>query len=158
LVLLFGIGSTTAHAGEKHQKTRDGIDAMQSEVMEKLFTERAHALELFDKSYGYAVFNNLKVSLMLASGRGKGVAVNKETNERTYMKMGSVGVNVGYGIKKVQVVILFQTKAAFDNFVEKGWQADAGADIALAKKGTEVGLEFRNGVAAYEFAEKGLML
>jgi lipid-binding SYLF domain-containing protein len=44
--------------------------------------------------------------------------------------MGVVGVGLGLGAKKYQVVFLFQDEKTFTNFVEKGWQADATAQAA----------------------------
>jgi len=86
------------------------------------------------------------------------VAIHKESGKKVYMKMGSLGVNIGYGIQKMQVVFLFQTKKAFDNFVNKGWRAETGADAALAKKGASTDIEFKSGIAVYQFNDKGLML
>jgi lipid-binding SYLF domain-containing protein len=143
-----------AKAAEK----RDEINAMAKETLERLVQESATAKGLFERSYGYAVFDNFKLSLLLASERGKGVAVEKDSGKRTYMKMGSVGVNVGLGGQKMQVVFLFETKAVFDEFVNEGWQADASADAAGGKKGASVDAEFVNGIATYQFTEKGLML
>ena len=72
--------------------------------------------------------------------------------------MGSAGVNIGKGIQKVQVVFLFQTQSAYESFVDKGWQADAAADAAAGDKGGVVTAEFVDGMAAYRFTDKGLML
>ena len=151
-------GTTSAFAGEKQQKTRDSIDAMEEHVLERLFKEKEQAKELYDKCYGYAVFNSMKVAIMVTTAHGKGVAVHKESGTRTYMKMGSIGVNIGYGLQKMHVIFLFQTQEVFDNFVNKGWRADAEANIAVAKKGGALDAEFKNGVAVYQFTDKGLML
>lgn len=143
-----------AKAAEK----RDEINAMAKETLERLVNESAAAKTLFEKAYGYAVFDNFKLSLLLASERGKGVAVAKVSGNRTYMKMGSVGVNVGLGGQKMQVVFLFEDEATFNEFVNEGWSADASADAAAGKKGASAEAEFVDGMATYQFTEKGLML
>jgi len=158
LAILILAASPLAMAGEKQQKTREAIDTVMEETLQKLFKEKESAKELYDKSYGYAVFSNMKVAILLTSARGKGAAIHKESGKKTYMKMGSLGVNVGYGIQKMQVVFLFQNKKVFDNFGNKGWQADAAVDAALIKKGVTLDVEFRNGIAVYQFTDKGLML
>lgn len=71
--------------------------------------------------------------------------------------MGSLGVNVGVGGQKMQVVFLFEDKATFGRFVNKGWKAEASA-AAAGKVGASAELEFVNGMATYQFTEKGLML
>lgn len=142
----------------KPEKKRTQIDTIATEALTELFDKKQGAKELYDKAYGYAVFDNLKMSLFLASGRGKGVAVEKSTEKRTYMKMGSLGLNVGLGVQKMRVIFLFQNSATFERFVNKGWEADASANAAVAKKGANVDAEFRNGMAVYQFTDKGLML
>ena len=61
--------------------------------------------------------------------------------------MGSLGAGIGYGLQKMQVVFLFQTKRAFDNFLNSGWRAETAADVAVAKKGATFDIEFKNGIA-----------
>ena len=95
---------------------------------------------------------------MLAGGSGSGVAVDKASGARTYMKMKTVGVKLGLGVQKCQVVFLFQTKELFDRFVDKGWEAEAGSDAALWTEGANLEAEWRDGMAVYQITEKGLML
>ncbi len=143
---------------EKAEQKRKAIDEMASNVLSELFEKKSAAKELDAKAYGYAVFDNWKISLLLASGRGGGVAVVKESDARTYMKMGTLGLNVGLGVQKMRVVFLFQNQATFDRFINKGWKADASANAAIGKSGANVDAQFVNGVAVYQFTDKGLML
>jgi lipid-binding SYLF domain-containing protein len=142
----------------KASEKREEINTMAKETIERLVSESVAAKTLFERAYGYAVFDNFKLSLLLASERGKGVAVAKASGDRTYMKMGSVGVNVGLGGQKMQVVFLFEDEATFNEFVNEGWSADASADAAAGKKGVNTEAEFVDGMATYQFTEKGLML
>ena len=142
----------------KPEKKRAQIDAMAEEAISELFDTKPKAKELHDRAYGYAVFDNWKMSLLFASGHGGGIAVEKSTGNRTYMKMGSIGLNVGLGVQKMRVIFLFQDERTFDRFVNKGWKADASANAALAKEGVNVDAEFVNGMAVYQFTDKGLML
>ena len=98
----------------------------------------------------------LDVGVCTAVG-GNGVAVEKASGDRTYMKMGTAGVGFGLGANKYQVVFLFQDKATFDNFVEKGWQADAQASAAAGNAAAEVSGTFRNGIAYFQLTQAGLM-
>jgi lipid-binding SYLF domain-containing protein len=138
--------------GEKRAK----LDAMASETLSELFSERAGAKKLFDQAYGYAVFSNIKISLGLTGGGGNGVAVAGDG--RTYMRMGTGGVNFGLGGQKYQVVFLFENSDVFRDFVDNGWQADASANAAAGKAGANAGTSFRNGMAVYQITDKGLML
>ena len=137
----------------KRMKIKETAQASFNEVMEK----NPKAKELWDQSHGWAAFDNLKLAFGFSGGGGNGVAVNKKTGVHTYMKMGTVGVGLGLGAKKYQVVFLFQDEKTFNNFVEKGWQADAGASAVAGGSGAGVATGFVNGMAVYQITDKGLM-
>ena len=113
---------------------------------------------LYDDAIGWAVFDNTKVAFGVSGGGGTGVAVSKASGKRTYMKMGTGGIGFGLGVNKFQVVFLFQDEATLSNFIEKGWQADAGATASAGKNAAEAKTNFVNGLAIYQPTEKGLML
>jgi len=125
--------------------------------LNELFADNPKAKELYARSYGWAAFANLKIALGFSGGGGNGVAVVKETGEKTFMKMGTAGIGLGLGINKYDVIFLFQDKQTFDNFVNKGWQADAGATAAAGKAAADAKTNFVNGLAIYQITEKGLM-
>ena len=142
---------------QKVEAKRSQIDATAGAALDKLLKENKNAKDLYDKAYGWAAFDNLKLGFFFSGGGGKGVAVDKKTNKRTYMDMGSVGFGLAFGGKKYDVVFLFQTKAAFDAFVEKGWQAQGSASgtAGTAQGGAQTG--FANGMAIYQISSTGLM-
>ena len=133
------------------------IDDTAKQALDEVFAKSKNAKGLYDKSYGWAVFDNLKIALGWSGGGGNGVAVNKSSGARTYMKMGTVGVGLGLGAQSYQVVFLFQDEETFQNFVEKGWQADATAQAAAGTAGVGGQTGFVNGVAIYQLTDKGLM-
>ena len=141
----------------KQESKRMKIDETADETLKTLFADDAKAKALYDKSYGWAVFDNLKLAFGFSGGGGQGVAVVKESGKRTYMKMGTAGVGLGLGANKYQIVFLFQDTQTFNNFVEKGWQADAGATAAAGTHAAEAKTDFTNGLAIYQLTEKGLM-
>ena len=125
--------------------------------LNELFADNPKAKELYARSYGWAAFSNLKLALGFSGGGGNGVAVVKETGEKTFMKMGTAGIGVGLGVNKYDVIFLFQDSKTFNNFVNKGWQADAGATAAAGKAAADVKTNFVNGLAIYQITDKGLM-
>jgi lipid-binding SYLF domain-containing protein len=142
----------------KREAKRQKIDAVAKESLDTLFSSSPNAQGLYDQAYGYAVFDNLRISLGITGGGGVGVAVNKAAGTRTYMKMGSGGVNVGLGGQKYQVIFLFQDETTFNNFVEKGWKAEGSATAAAGTAGAGKQSAFTNGMAVYQITEGGLML
>lgn len=157
LALIVSAPAVLAEDDDKKDKKRSKIDARSSEVLDTVLGESANAKELYDKAMGYAVFDNTKVALGVSGGGGSGVAVNKSDDARTYMKMGTAGVGFGIGAKKYQVVMLFENEKVFQNFIDKGWQADAQAGAAAGTKGAAVKTTFHDGMAVFVRTKKGLM-
>jgi lipid-binding SYLF domain-containing protein len=141
-----------------NQKAKQAkIDEVAKESLDEVLAGSEGAKELFDNSYGWASFDNLKIAWGFSGGGGNGVAVNKKTGARTYMKVGTVGVGLGLGAQKYQVVFLFQDEKTFRNFVDKGWQADATAQATAGTAGAGGQTGFVNGIAIYQITDKGLM-
>jgi lipid-binding SYLF domain-containing protein len=158
-----GLSLTSPAAAEENWKSlkreskRMKIDETAQDALNKLLATRPKAEDLFEMSYGWAVFDNLKLALGFSGGGGNGVAKVRVSGEKTYMKMGTAGIGIGLGVNKYQVIFLFQDPKTFNNFVEKGWQADAGATAAAGKHAAEAKTDFVNGMAIYQMTEKGLM-
>jgi lipid-binding SYLF domain-containing protein len=162
IIAALALPSTPLFAGEEWKSLKQEAKAMKidetaQEALSKLFDDNQKAKSLYEKAYGWAVFDNLKLAFGFSGGGGNGVATVKETGNKTYMKMGTAGVGLGLGVNKYQVVFLFQDSRTFDNFVNKGWQADAGATAAAGAHAAEVKTDFVNGMAIYQITEKGLM-
>ena len=141
----------------ENESKRMKLDDMAKDALQALFKENPKAKELYDRAYGTAVFDNLKLAFGFSGGGGNGVAKVKESGKKTYMKMGTAGIGFGLGANKYQVIFLFQDSKTYDNFVNKGWQADAGATAAAGKNAAEAKTNFVNGMAIYQMTEKGLM-
>ncbi len=165
IVVLLGAGFG-AVAGEKKKSKndvkREKIDGFTKEALATLVEDNKEAKKLFDRAYGFAVFSNVKISLFISAGGGTGVAVAKKTKDkpekRTYMRMGTVGLNIGLGGQKYQVIFFFENKGAMNRFVEKGWQADAQANAVAGTAGANAEATFSNGMAIYQITKAGLML
>jgi lipid-binding SYLF domain-containing protein len=141
----------------KIEGQRKELDALAEETRDAVLESSPTAKDLYAKSYGWAVFDNLKVGFFISGGGGKGVARETESGKKTYMKMGTGGVGWSFGGQKFQVLFLFQDEKSFRNFVDKGWTADASATAAAGEDGVGVGTKFVNGIAVYMVTEKGLM-
>jgi len=138
--------------------TRIEIDTVAANTLDTVLGKSGVARALFDQSYGYAVFDSRKSSFLITTGKGIGVAVRKDSGQRTYMHVATLGANLGAGVQFYQGLFLFETKAAFDSFVNQGWQADAGAGATLGKASLEAQAKFTIGMAYYQLSETGIML
>ncbi len=142
----------------KADEKRAEIDRVAREALDRVLADSKVAADLYEKAVGHAVFDNLKISFILSGGGGVGVAVEKETGRRTYMKMGTAGLNIGLGAQKYQVVFLFESRETMRKFIEKGWQADAQANAVAGTAGANAEATFQDGMAFFVLTEGGLML
>lgn len=138
--------------------TRREIDAGAESTLSKVISTSPGAKQLFERSYGYAVFDSRKASFLITTGSGVGVAIRKSDGQKTYMHVASAGVNVGAGLQFYQGLFLFENQTAFNSFINKGWQADATAGATLGKASVEAQAKFTNGMAYYQISETGVML
>ncbi|MFC3053427.1 lipid-binding SYLF domain-containing protein [Kordiimonas pumila] len=154
--------TTTAFADSNSEK-REKIQAIRQEVLTDLFASRPQAKAEIDESEGYAVFSNVGVQiLLLGAGGGRGVVRDTKSGIDTYMKMGTIAIGLGLGVKDFRAVFIFHDRDALTNFVEHGWDFTGEADAAAVAedKGGEIGeaASVRKKVSVYQFTENGLAL
>ena len=139
------------------QETRAKMDAMAEKTLMRLFKEKPESRSMFDRSAGYAVFDAREASFYVAAGYGRGVAVNRQTEARTYMKMATAGAGLsfGFGDFERQLVILFENAAELNKFVSSGYDASAGVSTLSGEKRDELALKFTEGKAVFLLTKKG---
>jgi len=136
---------------------RQKIDAIAGETIQAFLHERPGAQEMYDQAYGYAVFQDVKVVIGISGAGGRGVAVNNQTKQRTYMKMGSAGIGIGLGGQKSRLLLLFRDAAAYQDFLKNGWEGNAAAVAAAGKEGKNAKATFEQAVEVYQFTRAGLL-
>jgi lipid-binding SYLF domain-containing protein len=143
---------------ETPAETRKKIDTMADATLERLLAQNSGAKKLYGQSHAYAVFDTRKFSFMITTGYGAGVAVEKSSGKRTYMKMATGGANVGIGGEFFQLVILFENEKRFRSFMDSGIEAGTAAAAVLGTDSTGADIHFTDGTAVYQLTEKGLKL
>ena len=157
LSFLFFMGdSDTALAQDKKAREQAEINATAEEVLKDFF-EMNGARALFDKAAGYAIFKVTKAGLGASGAGGNGVAVEKGSGKRTFMRMGSAGVGFTFGVSRYDIVILFESAEHLAAFTKGGWDSAATAQAAAGTAGAEVGSTFFDGVAYFQIGRRGLM-
>jgi lipid-binding SYLF domain-containing protein len=142
-------------------KARVEINQTAQSVLATLFKIKPAAMESMPKAAGFAVFSNYGLTILyLGGGVGKGVAVNNKTKQRTFMRMVEAKAGLGLGVKKSQVVFIFETEDALNRFVDKGWEF--GGQLTGAAKTPEMGGAYQDafrvgdGVLMYQLTDAGL--
>jgi lipid-binding SYLF domain-containing protein len=162
LAVALALVTASALAAPREEK-RAEIRKMRSQTLAKLYRVSPAAKAKIQSAYGYAVFSNLGINLIvLSAAGGSGVAHDNKSGRDIFMKMGSAGIGLGLGVKDFRGVFVFKTRKAFTDFVEDGWEAGAHAD-AVAKAGKQGGaaegaLSVAPGVELYQLTENGLAL
>jgi lipid-binding SYLF domain-containing protein len=154
------LGSLTAHAQNNSTEAvqrRLEIDANAKSTLDDLMKTQPTSKELYERAVGYAVFTATKAGFIVSGGSGTGVAVNKKTGARTYMRMGMGGIGLGIGAQRYSLIILFETDSHLDKFVAGGWDSSATAEAAAGQEGVAMRSSFYKGVAFYQITDKGLM-
>jgi len=142
----------------KKGKKQEKIDTRAAENLTALLAKSPKAAELFELSYGWAGFHNLKLAAGVTAGGGKGVAVSKATDDRVYMEMATVGVGASLGGQKSDVIFLFETEEHLRKFINDGWEANASANAAAWKSGVNKQTAFIDGLAIFQMTDGGLMV
>jgi lipid-binding SYLF domain-containing protein len=154
---------SSAALADKAEKERKEIQKIEKDTLAKLYSVQPSAKGAVEGAAGYAVFSNFGMKILVAgTGNGKGVAVDRKTGRRTYMRMGEIQAGLGIGVKKFQVVFVFEDPAKLDAFINQGWEF-GGQTTAAAATGDQGGslqgaLSVAPGVWMYQLTDKGLAL
>jgi lipid-binding SYLF domain-containing protein len=146
-----------ALAQDKVEKQRADIKARSEASLQQMFTDVKGSKENFDKAVGYAVFAATKAGFIVTGGGGSGMTVDKSTGKTVYMKMGMGGVGLGIGGQKYDMVILFETSARLQTFIDGGWDSAAAVKAVAGHDSANLATGFIDGTIIYTFGEKGLM-
>ncbi len=138
-------------------ETRAKLDAMAQNSLARLVAEHENARPLVEESAGYAVFDTRQVEWGVAGAYGRGVAVDKASGQHTYMRMGSAGLGIGFGIGgfDTQVIILFETPAALQTFITQGVDATAEAGTMVGENKDQLTMGFVDGRAVFLLTKEG---
>lgn len=146
---------------EDKEKQQKKIQAATQETLQRLYKAEPKTKKVIARAYGYAVFTDLGVKILFGgTGNGKGLAVNNKTKHETYMKMIELQAGLGVGVDKFQVVFVFDNQAAFDGFVNSGWEF--GGQTTVAAKAGDKGdamagaVAVSDGVWMYQLTDTGL--
>jgi lipid-binding SYLF domain-containing protein len=139
------------------EATRAKLDAMADKTLSQLFAEQPASRELFDRSAGYAVFDTREASFYVVAGYGRGVAVDRRNDSRTYMKMATAGAGMSFGVGGFdsQQVILFEDGAELAQFIDTGMDASAQVGTMTGEKQDQLALRFNEAKAVFVLTKKG---
>lgn len=142
---------------ERRAKVRQDAAA----TLEQLYSIQPSARRAIEKSYGHAVFTTFGMKILFAGGgSGSGLAVSREGRKEIFMKMAQVQAGLGFGIKETQLIFVFLNRAAFDQFVNSGWEMSGQGSLAATDGSQGMSLDgsvaVSPGVWLYQITGAGL--
>ncbi len=163
LAMAFALFAPVIALGADKAKEQAEVRKAGQDALAAVYKVAPSARKAVESAAGYAAFSNFGMKILVAGGgSGKGIAVNNKTKAMTYMKMAEIQAGLGFGAKKFQLVWVFETEAALNNFVNSGWEF--GGQATAAAKAGDKGSAYQGAVAVspdvwiYQVTDKGLAL
>jgi lipid-binding SYLF domain-containing protein len=134
-----------AFAATKEESQAEVRKAAQ-DALAAVYRVAPSARKAAESAAGYAAFSNFGMKILMAGGgTGKGIAVNNKTKATTYMKMAELQAGMGFGVKKFQLLFIFETDKALNTFVNSGWEI--GAQATASAKAGDKGAAYQGAVS-----------
>jgi len=151
--------AVTAEVTKKREERRK----LRDETLAKLYETKPEVRDEIAKAEGYAVFEGTQLNLVLYVGAsGQGILVDKNGAE-TFMLMKRAGTGPGAGYKDYRQVMVFKSRALFEQFKTVGADVSASADATM-KTGGDKGSSFDGSVSfnpqlsVYQITDRGMLL
>jgi lipid-binding SYLF domain-containing protein len=136
---LFAVGCANPK-GATALEQRNYVNKMHDEALRELYNQYPDAREKVTGAAGHAVFRYFGTNfVLLATEGGYGVVVDHETDQKTYMKLRGGGLGIGVGAKDAKVVLVFNNKAALEEFVQDSGKFTLGASTDAVAKSDDQG-------------------
>ena len=163
LAMAFALAAPGLALGADTAKEQGEVRKAGQDALAAVYKAQPSARKAVESAAGYAAFSNFGMKILVAGGgSGKGIAVNNKTKAMTYMKMAEIQAGLGFGVKKFQLVWVFETDKALNDFINSGWEF--GAQATAAAKAGDKGSAYQGAVAVapgvwlYQLTGDGLAL
>jgi len=154
----------TSVPGDSPKEQITTIETLHTQTLEELYKEHPEARAQIERSAGYAIMDNSVVKIpFFGAGSGYGIAVNRVTKKKTYIKMVRFDIGWGGGARHVRPVLIVYDQKAFEDFVKGKWIFNSGGeasakagDVGSAGRASSEQLETKKIYDFYVLTESGI--
>lgn len=133
MLSLLIVASLPAFAKESPDQTRATLDNMSEQVLERMYKAYPSAVKAVGDSYGYVTISGVGVKVgFWGSDHGRGVAVNRVTGERIYVKMKEASVGLNFGAKEFDLLFVVTNENAWHDLVFGNISVNSEASVAAS--------------------------
>jgi lipid-binding SYLF domain-containing protein len=149
--------------GKTKEEKRDFVVKMNNDVVALFKEKKKDVAEKMEKAVGYATFSNTSVTFLIAGGGGGyGLATHNGNGQKTFMRIGGGNIGLGLGAKEYRLLMIFNTEAAYQKFLQGSWTfgAEADATAKADEDGGSADAAARSGkaVESYQITDAGAIL
>ena len=153
--------ASSVFAKKSPDEVRAKLDDMSVQVLDRMYQKYPSSKEAVENAYAYCTISASAVKWgFWGDDHGRGVAVNKQTDERIYMKMKEVTVGINVGAKEYDLLFVIQDQKAWERFISGnikfGSEASAQASDGVSGGTIADAKVIAKGVWVYQLDKKGL--
>jgi lipid-binding SYLF domain-containing protein len=138
VLLTLALAAGTAFAQDKAAKQAE-IRKTTAAALEKFYKAEPKLKGEVAKAPGYAVFTTYGLSFLIGGSGGKGLVHENKSKKDVFMEMGQASAGLQVGASQDDILIVFKSVKAMEEFVNKGWEFGAGGGASAGTGKSSVG-------------------
>ena len=155
LLLIFLVTAIVTNAQSETKKSKVVADSKEAKA--DFIKADKDMKELFDKSFGYAIFPNVGKGAVGVGGAAGTGTVYEHGKQIGMAKLTQVSVGFQFGGQAYREVIFFEDEEAMNRFKENRIEMSAQVSAVAAASGASLNAKYVEGVMVFTMAKGGLM-
>ncbi|MFI4926556.1 MAG: YSC84-related protein [Burkholderiales bacterium] len=130
------VAAAGVHAAADKGAEQSEVKTRAMQALQDFYQADPKLKDAVARAPGFAVFTTYGLSFGLGGAGGKGIARDAKTSKDTYMSIAQASAGLQIGASQTRYLFVFDNQQAFADFVDKGWDASAGAAAGAGAGGS----------------------